>query len=70
MGAGTVLEHFQDVLQIKDLPASTIVSIVNQKGIVIGRSEDSADWVGRDVSNWRNLAAHFAAREGSDVNSW
>jgi diguanylate cyclase (GGDEF)-like protein/PAS domain S-box-containing protein len=68
--AGTQLDHFQDALRIQQLPAGAIVSVVNQKGIVIARSVDSARWIGRDVSTWRHLAKHFAEKEGSDVGSW
>ena len=70
LGAGTQLEHFQDVLRIQQLPAGTIVTVVNQKGIVIARSVDSARWIGRDVSSWPHLAQHFAEKEGSDVSFW
>src|SRR5580704_8202273 len=70
LGAGTVLERFQDALQIQNLPAGTILTIVNQKGIVLVRTENGAYWVGRDASGWPHLAEHFAAREGSDVTTW
>jgi len=39
---GTVLEHFQDALRVKDLPDGSVVSIINQDGDVIARSVDSA----------------------------
>jgi diguanylate cyclase (GGDEF)-like protein/PAS domain S-box-containing protein len=68
--AGTLLEHFQDALRIQQLPSGTIVTVVNQKGIVIARSADGARWIGRDVSSWRHLAKHFIEKEGSDVGFW
>jgi len=68
--AGTLLEHFQDALRIQQLPAGTIVTVINRKGIVIARSVDSAGWVGRDVNGWQHLAKHFAEKEGSDVGFW
>jgi diguanylate cyclase (GGDEF)-like protein/PAS domain S-box-containing protein len=67
---GTWLDQFQNALRLQKLPAGTIVSIVNQKGIVIARSEDGAKWIGRDVGNWRNMAKHFAQGEGSDISVW
>jgi diguanylate cyclase (GGDEF)-like protein/PAS domain S-box-containing protein len=70
LAAGTQLDHFQDLLRIQQLPAGTVVTVVNQKGIVIARSVDGARWIGRDVSNWRHLAKHFAEKEGSDVSFW
>jgi diguanylate cyclase (GGDEF)-like protein/PAS domain S-box-containing protein len=70
IAAGTQLDHFQDALRIQQLPAGAVVSVVNQKGIVIARSVDGAQWIGRDVSTWRHLAKHFAEKEGSDVGNW
>src|SRR5437899_1815612 len=37
---GTWLDQFQNALRLQELPAGTNVSIVNQKGIVITRSQD------------------------------
>jgi hypothetical protein len=72
LGAGTVLEHFLDGFRIRDLPAGTIVSIVNQKGIVVARSEDPLKWIGRDISNWPNLTKHIAEgeKEGIVLSRW
>ena len=67
---GTWLDQFQNALRLQDLPAGTIVSIVNQKGTIIARSRDSPKWVGRDVSDWHNLARHFVEKEGSDISVW
>ena len=70
LAVGTLLDHFQDALHIQSLPEGTIVTLVNQKGIVIARSVDGARWIGHDVSSWPHLAKHFAEKEGSDVGSW
>jgi diguanylate cyclase (GGDEF)-like protein/PAS domain S-box-containing protein len=70
LAVGTLLDHFQDALRIQALPEGTIVTLVNQKGIVIARSVDGARWIGRDASSWPHLAKHFAEKEGSDVGSW
>jgi diguanylate cyclase (GGDEF)-like protein/PAS domain S-box-containing protein len=70
LAAGTVLDHFQDVMQTRHLPEGTIVTVVNRKGIVIARNADGANWIGRDVTGWRHLAKHFAEKEGSDVGFW
>jgi xanthine dehydrogenase YagS FAD-binding subunit len=65
LAVGTLLEHFQNALRIKSLPEGAIVTLVNQKGIVIARSVDGARWIGRDVSSWPQLTKHFAEKEGS-----
>src|SRR5262249_39524819 len=67
---GTVLEHFQDALRVKDLPDGSVVSIINQDGDVIARSVDSAKWVGRNVAKWPSIARHLAAKEGSEPVMW
>ena len=70
LAVGTLLDHFQNALRIQALPKGTIVTLVNQKGIVIARSVDGPHWIGRDASSWPHLAKHFAEKEGSDVGSW
>jgi diguanylate cyclase (GGDEF)-like protein/PAS domain S-box-containing protein len=67
---GTWLEQFQNALRLQDLSAGTVVSIVNQQGIVLARSQDGAKWIGHEAGNWRNLADHFAEKEGSDISVW
>jgi diguanylate cyclase (GGDEF)-like protein/PAS domain S-box-containing protein len=67
---GTWLDQFPDALRIQDLPAGTIVTVVNQKGIVVARSVDGAKWIGRDVGAWRDQAQHLAMREGSQITRW
>jgi diguanylate cyclase (GGDEF)-like protein/PAS domain S-box-containing protein len=67
---GTVLEHFQDALRVKDLPGGSVVCIINQDGGVIARSVDSAKWIGRNVGKWPSIARHLAAKEGSEVVTW
>jgi diguanylate cyclase (GGDEF)-like protein/PAS domain S-box-containing protein len=70
IAVGTLLDHFQDALRIQSLPEGTIVTLVNQKGIVIARSVDGPRWIGRDARSWPHLGKHFAEKEGSDVGSW
>ena len=67
---GTWLARFQEALRIRELPAGSIVTIVNQKGIVVARSVDGAKWIGRDVSAWRDMAAHFSVQAGSQITHW
>jgi diguanylate cyclase (GGDEF)-like protein/PAS domain S-box-containing protein len=67
---GTLLEHFQDALRVKDLPRGSVVCIVNQQGEVIARSVDGAKWIGRNIGTWPSVARHLAVKEGSDVVTW
>ncbi len=67
---GTWLARFQEALRIPELPKGSIVTIVNQKGIVVARSVDGAKWIGRDVSSWRDLASHFDMEAGSQITRW
>jgi diguanylate cyclase (GGDEF)-like protein/PAS domain S-box-containing protein len=70
LAAGTWLEHFQDALQIRGLPPGSVVTIINQKGIVVARSEDGASWIGRDIAGWRNIPRRPAAQDGSQITRW
>ena len=70
LAVGTVLKHFQDALRVKDLPPGSVISIVNERGIVIARSVDSADWVGRDLSTRESVARHLAAKDLSEIIVW
>jgi diguanylate cyclase (GGDEF)-like protein/PAS domain S-box-containing protein len=67
---GTWLEQFQDALKIQGLPAAAVVTITNDKGIVVARNVDSASWIGRDVTSWRTYAYHMQASEGSIISPW
>ena len=70
LAVGTLLKHFQDAFRIKDLPPGSVINIVNQKGIVIAHSVDSAKWVARDLSNWQIVTRHIAAKDASEVTVW
>jgi hypothetical protein len=70
LAAGTWLERFQQALRMQGLPAGSIVTIVDQKGIVVSRSVDAGNWIGSDVSNWRGAEKHFAVQEGSQITPW
>jgi diguanylate cyclase (GGDEF)-like protein/PAS domain S-box-containing protein len=68
--AGTWLERFQEALRLQELPAGTIVTVIDQKGIVVARSVDAAEWIGREVGSWRDTAQRFAMQEGSQIRRW
>jgi PAS domain S-box-containing protein len=68
--AGTILEHFQDALRVKELPRGSVVTIANQKGIVIARSVDGPNWIARDISQSAQVMRHLAAKDISEVVVW
>ncbi|MBO0756689.1 MAG: EAL domain-containing protein [Bradyrhizobiaceae bacterium] len=70
LAIGIVLENLQSVLKISRLPRASIVTIVDQKGIVLARSADFQNWVGRDLGPLADLSRSFAEEESADVVVW
>jgi diguanylate cyclase (GGDEF)-like protein/PAS domain S-box-containing protein len=67
---GTELVRFQDALRLDNLPADSIVRIVNENGIVVAQSVNGPNGIGRDLSQFENVARHLTAREASEVTRW
>jgi diguanylate cyclase (GGDEF)-like protein/PAS domain S-box-containing protein len=67
---GTWLDQFQDALRIQDLPPGTIVTVVTEKGVIISRSVDAAQWIGRDAGAWKSLTERAGVQEGSEITRW
>ncbi|HEY6258935.1 MAG TPA: EAL domain-containing protein [Xanthobacteraceae bacterium] len=67
---GTWLDEFPKALRLQDLPDGSVVTVVNQKGIVVARSVDGERFIGRNVSHWQHLPKHFGEREGADASFW
>ena len=67
---GTWLDQFQDALRIQDLPPGTIVTVVNEKGVIISRSVDAAQWIGRDAGGWKSLTERAGVQDGSEITRW
>jgi diguanylate cyclase (GGDEF)-like protein/PAS domain S-box-containing protein len=67
---GTWLDQFQDALRIQDLPAGTIVTVINQKGVIISRSVDPASWIGRDALAWKSMSERVGVQDGSEITRW
>ncbi len=67
---GIWLEHFQDALRIQRLPTPAVVTITDEKGIVIARNVDTQKYVGHDVSAWRTYAYKPEVLEGSIISTW
>jgi diguanylate cyclase (GGDEF)-like protein/PAS domain S-box-containing protein len=70
LAVGTRLEHFQDALRMRALPAGSVVRIVDDQAIVIAHSHDGANWVGRDLSRLASITRHIAAKEAKEITRW
>jgi diguanylate cyclase (GGDEF)-like protein/PAS domain S-box-containing protein len=69
LAVGTWLDRLQEALRIQGLPPGTIVTVVNQKGIVVTRSVDGERLIGRNI-NWPNFPQHLGMQEGSQITLW
>jgi PAS domain S-box-containing protein len=69
IGVGIQIEHFQNVLTVHDLPAGSIVQLINEDGRVILRNDDPA-WVGRNLNETEFSALHSASKEASAAVVW
>jgi diguanylate cyclase (GGDEF)-like protein/PAS domain S-box-containing protein len=67
IAVGTKLERFQNALRMQDLPAGSVVRIVNQDGIVVAQSDNGPNWIGRDLSGSEDVAQGLAAKELSTL---
>jgi diguanylate cyclase (GGDEF)-like protein/PAS domain S-box-containing protein len=67
---GVWLEKFQDAFRIQGLPPAAVVTITNEKGIVIARNQGGSSWIGRDVTNWRTYSNNMEVPEGSKISPW
>jgi diguanylate cyclase (GGDEF)-like protein/PAS domain S-box-containing protein len=65
LAIGTLLEHFQDALRVRQLPPGSVLRIINDKDVVIAQSDDP-NWIGRDLSNY---AAPPPKGEGVDESA-
>ena len=70
MYVGILLEHFQDGLRLDNLPAGSVVQIVNENGTVITRSVDSANWVGTNLRETGYVARHSTVKQASEAVIW
>jgi diguanylate cyclase (GGDEF)-like protein/PAS domain S-box-containing protein len=70
LGVGIQVEHFQNALTVHDLPAGSIVQIINESGTVILRNDHGSTWVGRNLSENEISALHAASKEASEAVLW
>ena len=64
------LEGIDEVLRTHELPVGSVVRVVDGHGVVVGRSANSPNWIGRDLSGLEVVARHRAAGEGSEIAPW
>jgi diguanylate cyclase (GGDEF)-like protein len=67
--AGPVLDHFQQALELNDLPPRSVVSITNADGVVLAGTGAEQKLIGQHV-DWGHLSERTVAREGSDISNW
>jgi diguanylate cyclase (GGDEF)-like protein/PAS domain S-box-containing protein len=70
LGVGVQIEHFQNSLHVGDLPAGSIVQIINEDGTVILRGDGGSAWVGRSLSQNEITALRAASKEASGSVMW
>ena len=54
VAVGTLLEHFQDALRLRQLPAGSVIRIATQHGIVIAQNDDPS-WIGRNLNEYPGM---------------
>ncbi len=67
LAVGTLLEHFQDALRVRQLPPGSVVRIVNENGIVIAQTDDPS-WIGRDLGSYG--ASPLAVADAGEAIVW
>ena len=70
VSAGTWLASFQDALRVQGLPSGSVVKIINEHGIVVARTADALNWIGRDLTGVDAVARHIAAKEAGEIVRW
>jgi HAMP domain-containing protein len=65
---GPVLDQLQDILKAHQLPAGSIITIVDTQGGFIAGSSAASDPIGRHGQ--QHLGQRLAAGEGSDISRW
>jgi diguanylate cyclase (GGDEF)-like protein/PAS domain S-box-containing protein len=67
---GTLLKQFQDIFRMQQLPAGSIVRIVDQKGVVVAQSDNGAKWIGRNLAGLGDAVLAAAASDASAIVRW
>ncbi len=70
LAAGTRLERLQDILTTAQLPAGSVIQVVDDRWTVLATSPNGPNWIGRNLSTTPSIARHFAAGHISDMTRW
>jgi diguanylate cyclase (GGDEF)-like protein/PAS domain S-box-containing protein len=70
LAAATKLVHLQDALRVQDLPPGSVVEVLDQRGVVVARSPDGADWIGRSLASYDSIMRRIRARAASEEVAW
>ncbi len=70
LSVGIQIEHFQNALTVHDLPAGSILQIINEDGTVILRNDDGPTWIGRHLRKNDVVALRAASKEASASVLW
>ena len=62
LAVSILLENFQNTLRMDRLPAGSIVTIVNEQGVVLARNVESQKWVGRSLGRLSGISRRFAKK--------
>ncbi|MBI2295081.1 MAG: PAS domain S-box protein [Betaproteobacteria bacterium] len=61
----TRLQKLDELLDPGDLPDGTVMTLLNEKGVVLEGTAESEKWVGQDISSRPIVQRLLAAREGA-----
>jgi PAS domain S-box-containing protein len=68
--AGILLEGIREILHPSILPSDSVIRVVDENGIVIGRSADHEKWMARDVSQTNLFRSHMPVSEVVEERTW
>ncbi|MEO5870663.1 MAG: cache domain-containing protein, partial [Gemmatimonadaceae bacterium] len=64
VAASTMLAQIERLLVPSTLPESAVVTLLDERGVVLARSEDGKAWVGRDIREMSSVKSALAERHG------
>jgi diguanylate cyclase (GGDEF)-like protein/PAS domain S-box-containing protein len=67
---GTLISKFQDAIRVDQLPAGSIVRVLNDAGILVAAFPDTPGRVGSDLSHFEAVARHLREKEAGEISTW
>jgi PAS domain S-box-containing protein len=64
VAASTNLAQIERLLVPASLPESAVVTLLDERGVVLARSQDGKSWVGRDISDLSSTKITLRERQG------